>query len=108
MAELDHQHRENQQQRQQRQRQHQQQQRHQQQQQGGQQGSRRRPPPHIKVIRLPHSIEQRFDHFADGSGAWGDETLGIDGASGAQAWQARGVFGIGDPFRGASGGAAGE
>ena len=60
-----------------------------------------------KVLRLPR-MEQRFNHFADGAGAWGDETLGIDGASGAQAWQARGVSGIGDPFRGASGGAAGE
>ena len=69
----------------------------------------RRPPLHHppKVLRLPR-MEQRFNHFADGSGAWGDETLGIDGASGAQAWQARGVSGIGDPFRGASGGAAGE
>ena len=69
----------------------------------------RRPPLHHPptVLRLPR-MEQRFNHFADGSGAWGDETLGIDGASGAQAWQARGVSGIGDPFRGASGGAAGE
>lgn len=60
------------------------------------------------ILRLPRMAERRFNHFADGSGAWGDETLGIDGASGAQAWQARGVSGIGDPFRGASGGAAGE
>ena len=67
----------------------------------------RRLPPLPRVLRLPQ-LERRFNHFADGSGAWGDETLGIDGASGAQAWQARGVSGIGDPFRGASGGAAGE
>ena len=65
-------------------------------------------PPPPRVLRLPRLGEQRFNHFADGSGDWGGETLGIDGASGAQAWQARGVSGIGDPFRGASGGAAGE